>query len=284
MSRSLTQKPLQTAIALALASLGGAAHALTTGPEATLPVTVVTAPPESLTSPSVDLQKADLFQTVGAVGFVDADSYQNTYAFNLRDILKDSPGVYVQNRYGQEMRVSIRGSGIARGYHARGLEILQDGIPTNAADGSGDYYQIDPLGLRSTEVYKGGNGLSYGATTLGGALNFVTPTAYTADAPNQLRIDGGSFGTIRASAQMSRIFGPLDALATVTVNRADGYRDHDRGNYAQINANVGYKFSPRVETRFFFGAYLVDQKLPGTLSLFDALNHPTKAGASGVSL
>lgn len=283
MSRSLTQKPLQTAIALALGSLGSAAHALTTGPEATLPVTVVTAPPESLTSPSVDLQKADLFQTVGAVGFVDADSYQNTYAFNLRDILKDSPGVYVQNRYGQEIRVSIRGSGIARGYHARGLEILQDGIPTNAADGSGDYYQIDPLGLRSTEVYKGGNGLTYGATTLGGALNFVTPTAYTADAPNQLRIDGGSFGTIRASAQMSRIFGPLDALATVTVNRADGYRDHDRGNYAQINANVGYKFSPRVETRFFFGAYLVDQKLPGTLSLFDALNHPTKAAASAVS-
>jgi iron complex outermembrane receptor protein len=290
---------LQTAIALALASLGCTAHALTNDPEATgmrvsneaahagaattLPATNVTAAPESLTSPSVEDQKANLFQTAGSVGFIDADSYQNTYAFNLRDVLKDSPGVYVQNRYGQEMRVSIRGSGIARGYHVRGLELLQDGIPTNSADGSGDYYQIDPLGLRSTEVYKGGNGLAYGSTTLGGALNFVTPTAYTADAPNQFRIDGGSFGTVRASGQMSRIFGPLDALATVTVNRSNGYRDHAKGNYAQINANVGYKFSPRVETRFFFGAYIVDQKLPGTLSLFDALNNPTKAAASAVS-
>lgn len=359
MSRSKTQKPLQTAIALALASLGGTAHALTTdpattglrvaieathaathnadparadasaslttpstatgtalilaqapapvgtsaasgtstastasdtsdasatkAPTATLPVTTVNAQAESLTSPSVAEQKADLFQTAGSVGFVDADTYQNTYAFNLRDVLKDSPGVYVQNRYGQELRVSIRGSGIARGYHVRGLEILQDGIPTNSADGSGDYYQIDPMGLRSTEIYKGGNGLTYGATTLGGALNFVTPTAYTADAPNQFRLEGGSFGTVRASAQMSRIFGPLDALATVTLNRADGYRDHDKGNYAQINANVGYKFSPRVETRFFFGAYIVDQQLPGTLSLFDALNHPTKASTSAVS-
>lgn len=299
MSRSLPKKPLQTAIALALASLGCTAHALTNDPEATgmrvsneaahagaattLPATNVTAAPESLTSPSVEDQKANLFQTAGSVGFIDADSYQNTYAFNLRDVLKDSPGVYVQNRYGQEMRVSIRGSGIARGYHVRGLELLQDGIPTNSADGSGDYYQIDPLGLRSTEVYKGGNGLAYGSTTLGGALNFVTPTAYTADAPNQFRIDGGSFGTVRASGQMSRIFGPLDALATVTVNRSNGYRDHAKGNYAQINANVGYKFSPRVETRFFFGAYIVDQKLPGTLSLFDALNNPTKAAASAVS-
>ncbi|AJC23279.2 TonB-dependent receptor [Pandoraea pulmonicola] len=257
-----------------------ASHA---GAATTLPATNVTAAPESLTSPSVEDQKANLFQTAGSVGFIDADSYQNTYAFNLRDVLKDSPGVYVQNRYGQEMRVSIRGSGIARGYHVRGLELLQDGIPTNSADGSGDYYQIDPLGLRSTEVYKGGNGLAYGSTTLGGALNFVTPTAYTADAPNQFRIDGGSFGTVRASGQMSRIFGPLDALATVTVNRSNGYRDHAKGNYAQINANVGYRFSPRVETRFFFGAYIVDQKLPGTLSLFDALNNPTKAAASAVS-
>ncbi|VVE65222.1 TonB-dependent receptor [Pandoraea captiosa] len=339
MSRPMTQKPLQTAIALALASLGGTAHALTndpaaTGlsltvdathaathagqhasahtneltastatpapawqlaqtavpaaaqgsgaPAATLPTTTVTAPAESLTSPSVDEQKANLFQTAGSVGFVDADAYQNTYAFNLRDVLKDSPGVFVQNRYGQELRLSIRGSGIARGYHVRGLEILQDGIPTNSADGSGDYYQIDPMGLRSTEIYKGGNGLTYGSTTLGGALNFVTPTAYTADAPNQFRVEGGSFGTVRASGQMSRIFGPLDALATVTLNRSDGYRDHAKGNYAQINANVGYKFSPRVETRFFFGAYIVDQKLPGTLSLFDALNNPTKAAASAV--
>ncbi|VVD62391.1 TonB-dependent receptor family protein [Pandoraea nosoerga] len=351
MSRSMPQKPLQTAIALALASLGGTAHALATDPETTgmrvaaeathaathtgaharnrlsetdsasgagatpvasltlaqaivpdatrtappfaatssgsaattLPATTVTATPESLTSPSIEDQKAALFQTAGSVGFVDAGSYQDTYAFNLRDVLKDSPGVYVQNRYGQEMRVSIRGSGIARGYHVRGLEILQDGIPTNSADGSGDYYQIDPLGLRSTEIYKGGNGLAYGSTTLGGALNFVTPTAYTAEAANQFRIDGGSFGTVRASAQMSRIFGPLDALATVTVNRADGYRDHAKGNYAQINANVGYKFSPRVETRFFFGAYVVDQKLPGTLSLSDALHNPTKAAASAIS-
>ncbi|WP_084663284.1 TonB-dependent receptor family protein [Pandoraea faecigallinarum] len=342
MSRSITQKPLQTAIALALASLGSAAHALTNDPASTglsvavdathaathaggraetpprspateaasaapvsalrvaqadlpaapqgsaapvttLPTTTVTAPPESLTSPSVEEQKANLFQTAGSVGFVDADAYRDTYAFNLRDVLKDSPGVFVQNRYGQELRVSIRGSGIARGYHVRGLELLQDGIPTNSADGSGDYYQIDPIGLRSTEIYKGGNGLTYGSTTLGGALNFVTPTAYTAEAPDQFRLEGGSFGTVRASAQMSRIFGPLDALATVTLNRSDGYRDHAKGNYAQINANIGYKFSPRVETRFFFGAYIVDQKLPGTLSLFDALNNPTKAAASAIS-
>ncbi|WP_258181819.1 Plug domain-containing protein, partial [Burkholderia gladioli] len=92
----------------------------------------------SPTSLGSEALKRRLDQTVGSVGFVDAASYTNSYAFTLRDVLKDAPGVFVENRYGQELRLSIRGSGIARGYHARGLDILQDGIPTNLADGSGD--------------------------------------------------------------------------------------------------------------------------------------------------
>ena len=143
-------------------------------------------------------QRQSLFQSAGSVGFVDAQSFTNTYAFDLRDVLKDSPGVYVQERYGQELRLSIRGSGVARGFHTRGIEILQDGVPTNFADGSGDFYQIDPLALTAAEVYKGGNGLAYGSTTLGGAVNFTTPTALTADARNMVRIDGGSFEIGRA--------------------------------------------------------------------------------------
>lgn len=237
----------------------------------------------SLTSQSTQAHKQELQRTVGAVGFVDNDTYANTYAFTLRDVLKDVPGVFVQDRYGQELRLSIRGSGIARSYHTRGLEILQDGIPTNLADGSGDYYQIDPLALQSAEVFKGGNGLAYGASTLGGAINFVTPTARTASAANQLRLEGGSFGTVRGSAQFSRVDGPLDFLGTVSVNHAEGFRDHERGQYEQFNANIGYRFSPTVETRFYLGAYIVDQQLPGTLSLNDALTNPTKASASALA-
>ena len=237
----------------------------------------------SLTSQSVGDARRALDETAGSVGLVDSSSYQNTYAFNLRDVLKDVPGVFVQNRYGQELRLSIRGSGIARSYHTRGLEILQDGIPTNLADGSGDYYQIDPLALQAAEVYKGGNGLAYGSSSLGGAIDFITPTAYTAEAPNILRLEGGSYGTVRASAQFSRVVGPLDYIATFSTNHASGYRDHETGSYQQFNANIGYRFSPTIETRFYIGAYIVDQLLPGTLSLSDALNSPTKAAASAVS-
>jgi len=288
MKRVVRQSALLTGISItalfATRAFAQAAQTTETGEPAALPAVIVKGQAQhSLTSQNVAEEKRALDQTVGSVGFVDSADYQNTYAFTLRDVLKNVPGVFVQNRYGQELRVSIRGSGLARGYHTRGLEILQDGIPTNLADGSGDYYQIDPLALQSVDVYKGGNGLAYGSSMMGGAIDFVTPSAYTADAPNILRLEGGSFGTVRGSAQFSRVMGPLDFIGTFSVNHADGYRDHERGQYEQFNANIGYRFSPDVETRFYLGAYVVDQQLPGTLSLSDALNNPTKASPSALS-
>ncbi|RJF78427.1 TonB-dependent receptor [Azospirillum cavernae] len=237
----------------------------------------------SLTVPSAEQAREDLGKTVGSVGFVDSESYKGTLSNTLRDVLGNVPGVFVENRYGQELRLSVRGSGMARGYHLRGVELLQDGVPVNAADGSGDFYQIDPLSLRYAEVFKGGNGLAYGSSTLGGAINMVTPTAHTAVAPNLLRVDGGSFGTLRTTAQASRVLGDLDFLINGTLSHSDGHRDHARQQYEQVNGNIGYRVSPDVETRFYFGEYVTHQKLPGSLSLSEALNRPTMATAAVLS-
>jgi iron complex outermembrane receptor protein len=247
------------------------------------PVTVTARPAGSLTVPGLELQRESIDQTAGSVEWINSESYKNSYSNTLRDTLKNTPGVYVQNRYGQEIRLSIRGSGIGRAYHVRGLELLQDGIPVNLADGSGDYYQLDPLAFRSIEVFKGGNGLAYGSSTLGGAINFVSPTAYTAVAPNMVRLDGGSFGTVRLNGQLSRAFGDFDVLGNLTLTHSDGYRDHSRQQALQFNANAGYRINENVETRFYVGAYFVAQELPGTLTLSQALNNPTMAAPAAVS-
>lgn len=249
-----------------------------------VPEIVVNAPNSgTLTAATADQVRAIINRSAGSVGFIDSETLKTRYANNLRDVLKDSPGVLTQERYGQELRVAVRGSGISRAYHTRGVEILQDGMPFNFADGSGDYYQVDPLALRAVEIFKGGNGLAYGSSYLGGAINFITPTAYTAVAPHMLRIDGGSFGTWRANAQTSGIWGNVDALANLTVSHSDGYRDHARQQYEHFNGNIGYRISPDVETRFYLGAYRTDQKLPGTLTLSDALNNPRMASAAAIA-
>ena len=242
----------------------GQALAQPAAPAVSLPDLVVTGrQPGSLTAPSIAAQREAVEQTAAAARFVDGTEFANRYAFTLRDVLADTPGVFVQNRYGQELRLSIRGSGIARGFHLRGLEVLQDGIPVNLADGSGDFYQIDPLALRSATVFPGGNALAYGASTLGGAINFITPTAHTAEAPNILRAEAGVWGTWRLSGQVSRILGEADALANFSHFSTDGWRQHSRGSYDQFNGNVGYRISDTVETRFYAGIYGTRQLLPG---------------------
>src|SRR3546814_20526808 len=92
-------------------------------------------------------------------------------------MLAFSPGVFAQGRYGEEARLSIRGSGIGRGFHLRGVTLLIDSAPVNTADGSGDFQEIDPLMLSHLAVYRGANGLRFGASSLGGAIKAVTPLA-----------------------------------------------------------------------------------------------------------
>ena len=262
----------------------GQALAQPVAPAVSLPDLVVTGrQPGSLTAPSIAAQREAVEQTPAAARFVDGSEFANRYAFTLRDVLADTPGVFVQNRYGQELRLSIRGSGIARGFHLRGVEVLQDGIPVNLADGSGDFYQIDPSAVRAAAVYPGGNALPFGSSTLGGAVNFITSTARTAPEANTLRVEGGSHGTWRLSGQASAVAGDWDALAAGSVAHSDGWRAHSRSQYEQFNANVGYRISDRVETRFYAGAYIIRQQLPGSLSLSDALNRPQTASAAAVA-
>jgi iron complex outermembrane receptor protein len=281
--------PRATWRALLLAGLASPALAQSgpNQPEAaqfTLPDLIVTGQsPGSLTAPSVAAQREALERTPAAVRFVDGEDFANRHAFTLRDVLADTPGVFVQSRYGQEMRLSIRGSGIARGFHLRGVEVLQDGVPVNLADGSGDFYQIDPAAVRSAAVYPGGNALAFGSSTLGGAVNFVTPTARTATSAHGTRAEGGTYGTWRLSGHTSAVVGGWDALAAGSVAHADGWRQHSCGQYHQFNANLGYRVSDRVETRFYAGAYIVRQQLPGALSLEDALNRPRMASAAALS-
>ena len=114
----------------------------------------------------------------------------------------------------------------------------------------------------------------YGSSTLGGAVNFISPTAYTAISPNYLNVEGGSFGTIRGQAQASRVLGNFDVLLNGAYTHSQGYRGHEQSNYLMLNGNVGYRFSNKAETRFYFGLYDTGQQIPGTLYLDQVLSAP----------
>nr|PZM99868.1 MAG: hypothetical protein DIU74_12090 [Pseudomonadota bacterium] len=146
------------------------------GAEEELDAVVVTATRDTdgptMTQPTLRVARERINRTPGGVHVVDTDDIATSRVSTQADIFRYAPGVYAQPRFGaEEARLSIRGSGIQRTFHLRGIKLLQDGVPISLPDGSADFQSIEPLATRYIEVYRGANALRYGANTLGGALD-----------------------------------------------------------------------------------------------------------------
>jgi iron complex outermembrane receptor protein len=252
----------------------------------TLPTMIITAETvkkEPLTVPSLNTRREQINATTpGGVSVIDAEDYKRGRASTLKDALDYAPGVFIQPRFGaEESRLSIRGSGIQRTFHGRGIKLMQDGAPLNLADGGFDMQAVEPLASRYVEVYRGANALQYGATTLGGAVNFVSMTGYDAS-PFQSRFEMGSFGTYRGQISSGSVSGNTDYYFSTTYSETNGFRDHSQQGSQRVFANIGYQISPTVETRFYLTYVHSDSELPGELTKNQMESNPQQAFRIGV--
>jgi len=257
--------------ALLLASMTLIAAMPASADEVADPTITVTA--TALRDAEIAQARARIARTPGGASVTDAREFADKLAISFRDTLAFAPGVFAQARYGEEVRLSIRGSGIGRGFHLRGITLLQDGVPINLADGGGDFQELDPTVFQRIDVYRGANALRFGSSSLGGAINAITPTGRSAPLL-ALRLEGGSFGTVRASAQAGFVDGPGDGFLAVSYLRDDGYRAQSSQDKLRINGNVGLRLSEVVETRFYGSMNFIDQQVPGTLTRTAALTTP----------
>lgn len=264
--------------ALLLTACAGPAFAQTAPMVDSVIVTAAPAPDEP---PVVARARARLAQTPGAVAVVAAESYENRYAPDLAEVLRDAPGVYAQKKWGGDIRLSVRGSGIGNNSHNRGILLAQDGVPFNEADGFGDFQLIDPLIARYTEVWKGGNALRFGGALLGGAVNLVTPTGRTGQ--GSVRLDGGAFGTLREHLQAAHASGDWDVFAAVTNSTAQGYRTQSQQNAQYGSLNLGRAFGEDREVRLLLSGGHIMQEIPGSLTLAQALAGPTIANPANLA-
>jgi iron complex outermembrane receptor protein len=243
----------------------------------------VTAPVIDPTLPDLESARVRVQQTPGGVGIVDAEDYRDGRVSTLTDALAAATGVFAQTRFGaEEARLSIRGSGLQRIYHGRGLLMLQDGVPTNTPDGEFEAQLFEPMALRYVEVYRGANAFQFGATTLGGAINMVSLSGR--DAPGFFgRVEAGSFGYRRAGFGLGTAWERGDALITATESYQDGYRDHSQQNTQRVSANVGLDLGGGLRTRFFFTGVNSESELPGSLSYATARMRPRAADPDTIS-
>lgn len=272
-------KPLSLACLAAVASLAQADHLSPT-------IEVVGQRPydhSTLTQPDLQSARDQMARTPGGAHVLDADSYRGGRVATLADSLGFAPGVFVQPRFGaEEARVSIRGSGLQRTFHGRGLKLMQDGVPMNLADGSFDFQAIEALTARYVEVWRGANALQYGASNLGGAINYASPNGRNA-AALQARAEAGSYGYRRLQAASGNMAEDVDYYLSASGFQQSGFRRHAEQRTVRLFANIGWQLNPHLESRVYLGHADSDSDLPGSLTRAQLEADPRQAAAGNVS-
>ena len=231
----------------------------------------------------LDAARARLREVPGASSVVDMDQVGQGRVASNQDVLAYQPGVFAQSAGNDGIKLSIRGSGINRapGAHGSGVYTMFDGLPLTGPGGT-PYELLEPLWLSRAEVLRGANGFDQGALALGGAINYVTHTGFDA-APLQLRYEIGSRGYAHRQVSSGQVLGDLDYYVAVTDAEYDGYQAHSSGSSKGVAANVGYRFNPDLETRFYLRYRETENDLAGRLTQQEIKHHPRAANPSYLS-
>ena len=227
---------------------------------------------------------AEVALTPGGVTLLNINELSDRNVSNMADVLRYAPGVYSTSQSGNdEVFVSSRGSNLdANNYAASGVKYLQDGLPVTAADGNNHNRMIDPLSANYATVARGGNALKYGASTMGGAIDFTSPTALNSPI-TRLSLNGGSFGQFLGRGTVSKVFNEsLDGLLTIEGKEWDGYRAHNKQDRIGVYGNFGWQISDSVVNRTFFSYINNNQQLPGQLTRAQFNANPYQASAQAL--
>lgn len=244
-------------------------------------VTVVGDMPAQQTRRELESEQA---RTPGGVTLVDSDQLAQRNIANNADMLRYVPGVWSASSTGTDGAfISIRGSNLdSVDYDGSGVKLLQDGLPVTAADGNNHNRFVDPLSARYIVVARGANALTYGASTLGGAIDFISPTGLDSP-PLEVSVNAGSHGQRQARLTAGGAAGKFDGLVSVEAKRRDGYRDHNKQQREGLYANAGWQLSDTVGTRFYLTYVNNEEELAGPLTRAQWLAKPTQAEAAAVA-
>jgi len=196
-------------------------------------VEVVTVTATRLARPSYDIP--------AAISTVEGSQLRDdALGINLADDIGTVPGLLARNRnnYAQDQQISIRGFGASSTFGIRGVRVYQDGIPATGPDGQGQVSQFNLDSAARVEILRGPFSALYGNSS-GGVIQI-----FTADGrgPPQLRtgVAYGSFGTLRAGANLTGSQGPLGYNIDFTHFSVDGFRSHSSAKSDSFNAKIGY--------------------------------------------
>ena len=232
-----------------------------------LPITVSVLKP-SVASIEVIATTEDLrTATPGALHVITAEDLVAAKPIDANEVLRRVPGVNLREDSGpvaMRLNIGIRGLNPNR---SRKVLMLEDGIPIALAPyGEPDMYYSPPIERMSrVEVLKGSGQIAHGPQTVGGVVNFVTPSP-PAKFHGEIDAEGGQRGLFVGQASMggSNRDQSIGWIANYLHKQGDGWRQF----YFDIE-DAQAKFSLRPSDRHALGL---------KVGLYDEISNSTYLG------
>lgn len=166
----------------------------------------------------------------------------------MPSLMEQVPGLFVTSRgvtgYGVSSgaagAISLRGFGAGSGRVA----ILIDGHPQfESIYGHPVADEYLAAGAARVEVSRGAASVLYGSNAMGGAINIITRQSVRDGNELNVKLMGGSFGTLRGNVTDLYQRGRFSMTASVSVDRTAGHRANSAFNSIGGMINAGYQIS-----------------------------------------
>lgn len=228
--------------------------------------------------PTADEVQDEFKRAAGAQSVLKGEAFRNGKVSSQEDLFKHVPGVFVSSQNGgDDVHLSIRGSGLGPLPLGRGINSYLDGLPLSRLESGTTNQLLDLLAYDYVEVYRGGNALELGSTAIGGAINYIPHTGYSADG-FRARTEVGSFDYYRTQLSTGDVIGPIDYYFSLNSLHLDGFRDHETQENYRLTSNFGYKVNDWIENRTYLSASRARTELAGTIPKSELKDSPKDAG------
>jgi len=179
------------------------------------------------------------------IGGEELDEKGNMKPGDIRMLLSESTGIYVQTTSATSANASIR----IQGLDGRYTQILKDGFPiySGAASGLG-LLQIPPLDLKQVEVIKGSSSTLYGGGAIAGLVNLISKTP-TEQRELRFHLNATSAKGGDINGYYGQKFGKLGVTLFASHNRNGAYDPADIGLTA-IPKFERFVFNPKLFVYF----------------------------------
>jgi iron complex outermembrane receptor protein len=269
--------PLRGGAVLAVSmSLATAAYAQSASEQINLPTVTVTAQSGAvLTAAPFDDPVTPTGQTITTIG---QDRIDNTPAFSIGDVLRESPGISTKQGNGpRDIGISIRGSNARNGFGVRNIVIFEDGFPVTQPDGLSRTDITDPHAYGRIDVYRGPSSAMFGNYATGGAINFhLRPGADIGGL--EFGSDAGSFNYFNEYALFGDRQGPFEYSGIVSYVRGEGFQPNQ--SFTTTTGNILASYSPTPDDKIVVKVIdnYVGTSLPIRLSLNQYNLNPFQRG------